>query len=128
MTLELDSHSSKPQQDFVDLALAKTETPVVLFSLSWCSYCRAIKQLLNSLAIKYYEYELDRGDFLEPNLQQQVRSRLMQLTRSGTLPQLFIGRDPLGGYTETVSAAKNGRLKEALDKHGVGYADVSENN
>lgn len=128
MTTELESQNGNPHQDFVDQALANTETPVVLFSLSWCSYCRAIKQLLNTLGIKYYEYELDRGDFLEPNLQQQVRRRLMQLTRSGTLPQLFIGQEPLGGYTETVIAARNGHLKEVLNKHAVAHGDVQENN
>lgn len=128
MTAELEGQNSKPHQDFVDQALANTETPVVLFSLSWCSYCRAIKQLLNTLGIKYYEYELDRGDFLEPNLQQQVRRRLMQLTRSGTLPQLFIGQEPLGGYTETVTATRNGRLMEVLNKHAVAHADVPEKN
>lgn len=105
--------------DFVDRVLADSEHPVTLFSLSWCSFCRAAKQLLAQLEIPFRVFELDRGEFLEPGLQRQVRQRLQTLTRSGTLPQLFIGGDSVGGYTESQAASRNGKLAELLEKHHI---------
>lgn len=104
---------------FVDLTIADPEHPVTLFSLSWCSYCRAARQLLEQLGIPYRVFELDRGEFLEPRLQDEVRTRLQQLTRSRTLPQLFIGGESLGGYTDTVAARSSGKLAEVLARHAV---------
>lgn len=104
---------------FVDRTIADPEHPVTLFSLSWCSYCRAARQLLEQLGIPYQVFELDRGEFLEPRLQNEVRTRLQQLTNSGTLPQLFIGGESLGGYTDTVAARSNGRLADVLARHTV---------
>lgn len=104
---------------FVDRTIADPEHPVTLFSLSWCSYCRAARQLLEQLGVPYRVFELDRGEFLEPSLQDEVRTRLQQLTRSRTLPQLFIGGESLGGYTDTVAARSSGKLAEVLARHAV---------
>lgn len=105
--------------DFVDQVIADQENPVTLFSLSWCSFCRAAKQLLAQLEIPFKAFELDRGEFLEPGLQREVRERLKVLTRSGTLPQLFIGGDSVGGYTESQAAARSGKLADLLEKHHI---------
>ncbi len=104
---------------FVDSVIADKEHPVSLFSLSWCSYCRGAKQLLTQLGIPFQVFELDRGEFLEPRLQREVRQRLQTLTRSGTLPQLFIGGDSVGGYTESITASRNGTLTALLEKHHI---------
>ncbi len=108
----------------VDAALTDPAHPVVLFSLSWCSFCRSAKQLLGQLQIAYIDHELDRGRFLEPALQQRVRGRLEELTGSNTLPQLFIGGEAIGGYTDTASALRSGRLAAVLSRHGVPFHPV----
>ena len=126
MSANPNSRDSEPNVSFVETALANDDTPVVLFSLSWCSFCRAIKQLLNTLNIIYYEYELDRGEFLEPTLQRQVRLSLSQVTGSTTLPQLFIARESVGGYTETVAALKSGRLQQQLESHNIPFAKAQD--
>lgn len=105
----------------VDTVLADPAHPVVLFSLSWCTFCRSAKQLLGQLQIAYVDHELDRGRFLEPALQRRVRARLEALTGSNTLPQLFIGGESIGGYTDTTSALRSGRLAEVLARHGVPF-------
>lgn len=106
-------------ETFVDKTIADPQHPVTLFSLSWCSYCRAARQLLEQLGIPYRVFELDRGEFLEPRLQSEVRTRLQQLTNSSTLPQLFIGGESLGGYTDTVAARGNGKLAAVLARHAI---------
>jgi glutaredoxin len=108
----------------VDAVLADAAHPVVLFSLSWCSFCRSAKQLLGQLQIAYVDFELDRGRFLEPALQQRVRGRLEELTGSNTLPQLFIGGESIGGYTDTASALRSGRLADVLTRQGVPFHPV----
>lgn len=97
--------------------LATSDTPVTLFSLSWCSFCHAAKQLLSSMDIPYTEHVLDRGALSEPQLNSELRRQLTDLTRSRTLPQVFVGSINVGGYTETLAAARNGKLKELLN-HG----------
>ncbi|MES3007686.1 MAG: glutaredoxin domain-containing protein [Pseudomonadota bacterium] len=114
-----DTNTTRPDGDFVDATIGDPTHPVTLFSLSWCSYCRGARQLLGQLGIPYRLFELDRGEFLDPSLQRQVRARLQQLTGSSTLPQLFIGGESLGGYTETLAARGNGKLHDVLTRHAV---------
>lgn len=106
-------------RDLVDNAISAPQAAVVLFSLSWCSFCRAAKQLLGQIGVEYRVIELDQGEFLEPTLQREVRGRLQEITHSNTLPQLFIGSDGLGGYTETAVAFRSGKLAQTLSKHGI---------
>ncbi len=93
--------------------------PVTVFTLSWCSYCHAVKSLLNSLQVPYHTVELDSGVYLDTHLHQRMRTELRQLSGSQTLPQVFVGRDNIGGYTETQAAARAGRLQALLAAKGV---------
>jgi len=115
------SDLTPPQSFSVDAVLADPARPVVLFSLSWCSFCRSAKQMLEHLQIACTIYELDRGEFLEPGLNRSVRARLEELTHSSTLPQLFIGAEAIGGYTDMSGALRSGRLAEILTRHKVPF-------
>lgn len=106
-------------REFIDERMTDPKNPVVLFSLSWCSFCRAAKQLLAQIEVRHQVFELDHGVFLEPAVQQQVRSRLAEITGSTTLPQLFVGGESLGGYTDVAAAMRSGRLAEVLQRHGI---------
>lgn len=103
----------------VDQAIADPAHPITLFSLTWCSYCRASKQLLQQMGLSYRIIELDQGRYLEPRVREQARARLQQLTHSATLPQLFIGEDLVGGYTDTYAALQSGKLQALLESHGI---------
>lgn len=119
VTSSSPDHTPLNGGDLVDHAISNPQAAVVLFSLSWCSFCRAAKQLLDQVGVQYRVLELDQGKFLEANLQQEVRKRLQQITASNTLPQLFIGGEGLGGYTETAAAFRSGKLAQLLHKHGI---------
>ena len=93
--------------------------PVTVFTLSWCSYCHAVKSLLDSLRVPYHTVELDTGMYLDSHLHQRMRAELRQVSGSQTLPQVFVGRDNIGGYTETQAAARAGRLQTLLAANGV---------
>ena len=94
--------------------LGASSAPVTLFSLSWCSYCHAVKQLLKQLKIPFDEVELDTGRYREPALNASLRTELRKMTGSNTLPQVFVGRISVGGYTETSAAARRGKLQKLL--------------
>ncbi len=106
-------------QHNVNALLAGTKQPVTLFTLSWCSYCHAAKQLLTQLNIPFHLIELDSGEYREPALNQHLRKELQQLTGSNTLPQVFIGKQSVGGYTDTQAALKSGLLKKMLEPYQI---------
>lgn len=97
----------------------KGTRPVTVFTLSWCSYCHAVKRLLDSLRVPCHIVELDTGPYLDTHLHQRMRAELRQLSGSQTLPQVFVGRDNIGGYTETQAAARSGQLQTLLAAKGV---------
>jgi len=47
--------------------------------------------------------------------------RLEELTHSSSLPQLFIGAEAIGGYTDMAGALRSGRLAEILTRHKVSF-------
>lgn len=112
-----DNNSST--QHSVKALLASSKQPVTMYTLSWCSYCQAVKQLLRQLNIPFHLIELDSGEYREPVLNQRLRQELQQLTGSNTLPQVFIGQQSIGGYTDTQAALKSGLLKNMLEPYQI---------
>ena len=114
-----DAKAPRTGREIIDLHIANPQKAVVLFSLSWCSFCRAAKQLLTQLDLGFKVIELDQGEFLEPTMQREVRMRLQELTHANTLPQLFIAGELIGGYTDLAAAYKNGALAQVLERHHI---------
>jgi|GEM_PF-1480023 len=105
-----------PQTSNINALLGVSKTPVTVFTLSWCSYCHAVRQLLDHLKIAYTTVELDTGEYANPDRHQQMRRELLEMTSSRTLPQVFVGTSHnIGGYTETRQAAQSGKLQELVN-------------
>ncbi|RDW93300.1 glutaredoxin [Aspergillus mulundensis] len=71
------------------------ENGVVVFSKSYCPYCKASKNLLNDLGAKYYALELDDiedGDALQNALQ--------QISGQRTVPNIYIAQKHIGGNSD----------------------------
>lgn len=79
---------------------------VVVYTTTPCGYCTRVKMLLKAREIEYREVNVgsDPDAFVE-----LARSSGMM-----TLPQVFVGDVLVGGYQETVTADKSGRLRELL--------------
>jgi glutaredoxin len=116
-----------PADEFVAWAIRDKESPVVVFSLTWCSYCTAVKNLLTRLGIKYTVYDLDTPQFRDSGHYAVIRQTLAERARSTTLPEVFIGEELVGGYTETADAWSKGRLKPLLERHGVSSNITNQN-
>ncbi|VDK57346.1 unnamed protein product [Anisakis simplex] len=91
--------------------------PVVMFSKSWCFFCRKAKQALSAFRLpnEFYEIlEIDEMDECE-----RIQDVLQSISGKRTVPQVFIGGKFIGGGDEVVAALRDGRLKRMLQECGA---------
>ena len=72
-----------------------------------CPYCFAAKKLLKQLNLEFDEIRVDKN----PEKKQEM------ISKSGrfTVPQLFINKKHIGGYTDLVDYHKSGKLKKLIE-------------
>lgn len=71
-----------------------------------CSYCMAAKQLLRSKGAAFEEIGLDS----DPALLQEIMAKAGQRT----VPQIWIGSQHVGGFTDMVALDRAGKLDALL--------------
>lgn len=89
------------------------ESAVVVFSLSSCCMCHAVKRLLSSMGVHPAVYELDRvprGRDMERALGRLV---------GGGVPVVFIGGRLVGGMDRVMGAHISGALIPLLKEAGA---------
>lgn len=79
---------------------------VILYSTDWCPYCNAAKSLLSNKGVEYQEINVE-GD-------SEKRAWLIEVTGQRTVPQIFIGGEPVGGYRELHQLDRGGDLDKLL--------------
>ncbi|KAJ1260207.1 hypothetical protein BS78_10G214700 [Paspalum vaginatum] len=85
---------------------------VVIFSKSYCPYCRRAKAVFKELELKKdpYVVELDqREDGSE------IQDALSDMVGRRTVPQVFVHGKHLGGSDDTVEAYESGKLAKLLN-------------
>jgi len=92
---------------------------VMIFSKSYCPFCLKVKNLFDSLNVKYEVLELDHAE-----IGQDVQNYLIQKTGQKTVPMTFIKGQRLGGCDDTMSAHSEGRLAR-LVQGGEANGDAS---
>ena len=80
--------------------------PVTLYTTESCPFCISAKALLAKRGIAYEEINLAR----DPD----GRAELQERTGMFTFPQIIIGQQTIGGFTELLAADRAGRLRELL--------------
>jgi len=88
------------------------ENGVVVFSKSYCPYCRASKQLLNDKHAKYFLMELDEVDDGAA-----LQDALEEITGQRSVPNIFIAQKHIGGNSDL--QAKKGQLDGLLKEAGA---------
>lgn len=83
---------------------------VVMYASDWCGYCRRARRLLDAKGVAYTEIDVD----LVPG----AREEMMTRGGGGTVPQVFIGGTPVGGFDELLALDAAGRLDFML-KNGA---------
>ena len=104
---------------FVSKVTSDPGQPVVMFALEWCEFCWSVRKLFKEYGISYRSIDLDSVDYQKNNWGGQIRNVLKARTGSPTIPQVFVGRQHVGGCTETFDAFNDGRLQQLLRQHGV---------
>jgi glutaredoxin 3 len=94
-------------KQFVESAIASNQ--VIIFSKTYCSYCRHAKSVLQSKKIPFQAIELDnRPDGSD------IQDYLEEKTGQRTVPNIFVQLKHIGGSSDLDLAAKDGTLKNLL--------------
>ena len=80
---------------------------VVLYSSNYCPYCTRAKQLLKHKGVQYTEFLVD-GDTA-------MRQKMMQLSGSHTVPQIWVGNTHVGGCDDLFDLERQGVLDDLLN-------------
>ncbi|KAL8129627.1 hypothetical protein V2J09_018782 [Rumex salicifolius] len=82
---------------------------IVIFSKSYCPYCRRAKAVFKELNQVPFVVELDERDD-----GWDVQDALSEIVGRRTVPQVFIDGKHIGGSDDTVEAYESGKLAELL--------------
>jgi glutaredoxin 3 len=79
---------------------------VTVYVTQTCPYCVAAKRLLAKRGAQFVEVDVS-GDA-------DKRAWLERTTGRRTVPQIFIGGDPIGGYDDLAALDRAGKLADKL--------------
>ncbi|KAJ4833208.1 Glutaredoxin-C3 [Turnera subulata] len=82
---------------------------IVIFSKSYCPYCKRAKGIFRELNEQPFVVELDLRDDGS-----QIQYVLLELVGRRTVPQVFVNGKHIGGSDDLKDAAENGQLQKLL--------------
>jgi len=85
---------------------------VTIYTTRVCSYCVAAKQLLAKREVPYQEIDV--------TMDGAKRAWLVEATGRRTVPQIFIGGSPIGGYDDLAALDRSGELAVLLGRAKAG--------
>jgi len=81
---------------------------VAIYTTPSCPYCVMAKRLMREKGVEYEEIDVATDT--------DKRRWLVETTGQRTVPQIFIGGRPYGGYTDIAALDKKGELDPLLGK------------
>ncbi|PON51875.1 Glutaredoxin-like [Parasponia andersonii] len=97
------------------VARLAAESAVVVFSVSSCCMCHAVKRLFCGMGVNPTVYELDH----DPRGKDIERALMRLLGTSTALPVVFIGGKLVGGMDRVMASHINGTLVPLLKDAGA---------
>jgi len=82
--------------------------PVLIYTTTYCPYCRQAKELLKRKGVAFTEQDVTEDD--------DERERLTARTGQRTVPQIFIGETHVGGFSDLDALERAGKLDALLGK------------
>jgi thioredoxin reductase (NADPH) len=112
------------------------QNAVVVFSKSWCPYCRTALEVLNIAGIAHPMIV----DLTENENAKEIQAALESMTGRRTVPNIFVGGRSIGGGQETSALQAKGKLVPLLveagalqplatnenDEHGASSCNLAE--
>lgn len=80
---------------------------VKIYTTTYCGFCSRAKDFLRSKGVAYEELDVTEDDAMRAQLVEMSGGRK-------TVPQVFIGGQPVGGYTDLVQLEREGKLDPML--------------
>jgi glutaredoxin 3 len=80
---------------------------IVIYGTQYCPYCVAARQLFDTKSLAYKYIAVDN----DPDL----RDNILQRSGQRTVPQIWIGEQHIGGFTDLRKLALNGGLDHLLN-------------
>ncbi|CAA7059025.1 unnamed protein product [Microthlaspi erraticum] len=106
-SISIVASASSPEADFVKKTIASHK--IVIFSKSYCPYCKRAKSVFRELDQVPYVVELD-----EREDGYSIQSAVGEIVGRRTVPQVFINGKHIGGSDDTVDAHESGELAKLL--------------
>jgi len=79
---------------------------ILMYGADWCGYCARARRLLDSKGAAYEEIDVD----LVPGARQEMQAR----SGRGTIPQIFINGQHIGGADDLQALEAEGGLDPLL--------------
>lgn len=83
---------------------------VVVYSSRSCGYCHAAKSLLSQKGVDYQEVLVDANP--------ELRRKVMRDSGQRTVPQIWVDKTHVGGFTELRAMDGSGKLDKILQATG----------
>ncbi|XVE98927.1 hypothetical protein REPUB_Repub03eG0151100 [Reevesia pubescens] len=111
------SLADSPEAAFVQKTISAHK--IVIFSKSYCPYCRRAKSVFKELNQVPFVVELDERDD-----GWNIQDALSEIVGRRTVPQVFINGKHIGGSDDTVEAYQSGNLAKLLGIQVVAKDDL----
>ena len=69
-----------------------TGRKVVMYSTSWCAYCKKAKRYFNKHGIRFIEYDIEKNP--------EARKKFKEMGGTG-VPVILVGKKRMNGFSET---------------------------
>ena len=106
---------------------AAADTPVLIYVMEWCEFCWSVRKMFEDAGIPYRAIEVDSVAFQKEGRGARIRSALLEICGTHTIPQVFVGGKHIGGATETFDAYNSGELEELLEGQNISMMAAAEN-
>ena len=81
--------------------------PVTIYATPYCGYCLAAKRLLKGRGVAFDEIDVAAEPSRRAEMVQRAQGRR-------TVPQIFIGEEPVGGFDDVYELDRAGKLEPML--------------
>ena len=80
---------------------------VTIYTTNYCPYCRQAEKFLETKGVAFKNVDVTED--------QAMREKLVELSGGRkTVPQIFIGDQPIGGYSDMMILHQKGQLEPLL--------------
>lgn len=84
---------------------------VAVYTTNYCPYCNAAKRFLEKAGVQY--------DSIDVTNDPEKRMWLVEQSGMRTVPQIFVGDEAIGGFSDMEAMHRRGEFAPLLQRHGV---------